>query len=123
MPRDLPDGYVYVLPPIDYWTGWRSSADALPEHEFEEEVRGQQAAEVERRCEHALEQFRARTGWEGDIREGPFVSGLPPLHGGSESDLMVAVKQDNNGLTFIWSPHELSWLAEFVPEYRSPPRR
>jgi len=94
----------------------------VADHPYED-VRTQLAAEAERVCEHALEQFRSRTGWEGDVRDGPFIAGLPPAHKGSESDLMVAVKQEENGLVFVWSPHELTWLREFAPERRSPLRR
>jgi hypothetical protein len=113
-----PEGHVYVLPPIDYWTGWSTADDAVPATEYEQ-VKPQLVAQVKQTIDHALEQFRRRTGWEGDIREGPFVVGLPPIHGGSESDLLVAIKQDNNGMVFVWSPHELGYLADFLPERRS----
>lgn len=31
---------------------------------------------------------------------------------GNEFQLAVALKQDNNGWIFVWSPYELAWLGE-----------
>jgi hypothetical protein len=47
--------------------------------------------------------------WEGDIREGPFVSMLP-FPGNNWSAPIIAWKQDNNGTTFIASPVSLPWV-------------
>jgi hypothetical protein len=49
-------------------------------------------------------------GWEGDIREGPYVSILPSYDSGSESPFLIAWKQDNNGECFIVSPYLLTWM-------------
>jgi hypothetical protein len=112
---DQPRGYVYVLSPIDFWTGWSGREIALPD-DVEASVQEHLRARVDETLDHALEQFRRRTRWEGDIREGPYFAGLPPTDSQSESDLMVAVKQDNSGDVFVWSPHPLPHLDEFSPE-------
>lgn len=49
-------------------------------------------------------------GWQGDIREGPFVAGVPTFEIRNTSLFMVAWKQDDDGLTFIASPVRLPWL-------------
>ncbi|MQX81527.1 hypothetical protein GHK80_36980 [Sinorhizobium medicae] len=56
-------------------------------------------------------------GLEGDMRSGPFVSALPNDDLGSFSDFIIAWKQDNNGATFVASPHELAWLGR--PEQKA----
>jgi hypothetical protein len=63
----------------------------------------------EQLLENAKEQFR-RAGWEGDVRMGPFFAGLPTND--ETGEVMVGLKQNNNGTTFIWSPFELTWLAD-----------
>jgi hypothetical protein len=63
-----------------------------------------------------LQQFYA-AGWEGDIREGHFFAGLPVRPGEDPGEVIVGLKQDNNGTTFIWSPFELSWLADYEANY------
>ena len=51
-----------------------------------------------------------KVGWEGDIREGPFIAGLPTNETGNDGHIMIAWKQDNNGDTFVVSPFKLPWL-------------
>ncbi len=63
----------------------------------------------EKMKQHAL-QIARKVGWEGDIREGPFIAGLPTDKGGEDGKVMIAWKQDNNGDTFIVSPIRLKWL-------------
>jgi hypothetical protein len=70
-----PEGYVYVLSPINFWAGWSGRETAVPDHEAAS-VREQFRAQVDETLEHALEQFRRRTGWEGDVREGPNFAGF-----------------------------------------------
>jgi hypothetical protein len=36
---------------------------------------------------------------------------MPPDQG-EEFTVAVALKQDNNGCTFVWSPYEMPWLSE-----------
>jgi hypothetical protein len=50
-------------------------------------------------------------GWRGDIRDGPFIAGMPTFEIRHTSLFLVAWKQDDDGLTFIASPVPLPWLA------------
>ena len=105
--------YLYSLSPIDWWQGW------MTEEQFEkncEEIYGptemgsaMAAYKVFRQKAFALAK---ENGWEGDVREGPFVAGLPPSGGDSQSAIMICWKQDNNGETFVVSPYPLPWLDE-----------
>lgn len=102
--------FCYHIAPIDFWDGaltasqlisnmgervstWEVYSVAHALHELE--VRAQQA-------------FR-KIGWEGDVRTGPLFFALP---GDNTMELGCMIKQDNNGSTFIASPHPLPWLAE-----------
>lgn len=109
---DLPEGYVYEMGPnTDRWVGWmtpETAAAAGHDDPFAEDW----SSDVNEHVEHAKEQFRARSSWEGDVREGPYVSGLMPKEPGNEFQLAVALKQDNNGWIFVWSPYELPWLRD-----------
>jgi hypothetical protein len=108
---DLPDGYVYDMGPnTDRWVGWQSPTDAAGQGKAGFQEDWQQ--DIDAVVEHAKEQFRARTGWEGDVREGPFIAGLMPPEDGKEFTFAVAIKQDNNGWIYVWSPYELGWLAQ-----------
>jgi len=69
--------------------------------------------EIRAVVEHAKAQLRERTTWEGDVREGPYIAGLMPPAPGQEYTVAVALKQDNDGRTFVWSPFELPWLNEY----------
>jgi hypothetical protein len=97
----LPRGFVYELSPIDEWMGWSEHEDVAAEYR----------EELERTREHAVEQIRSRSGWEGDISRGPLYAGVP--RDDPWSAVMVAIKQSNNGRVFIWSPVDLPWLAKF----------
>ena len=103
-----PRGYVYVMGPIDWWPGWSELDEAAaPQSPDDADAR----THLERVRDHALEQFPG-TGWEGDIIAGPLFAGLPPSAGSTSSDVLVAIKQMNNGMVFVWSPRELPWLDE-----------
>jgi len=109
------DAFVYQLSPIDWWYGW-SELDDVVAH-IEEPTEGTRArvrAELERVRDHALNQFRRRTYWEGDITTGPRFAGLPPGDGNADGDVMVAIKQSNNGSVFVWSPYELPWISDYA---------
>ena len=49
-------------------------------------------------------------GWEGDIRDGPYVFGLPGGTHGTNMKVGFVWKQENNGQTFVASPFRLPWL-------------
>lgn len=98
---------VYSVGPIDYWLGWQSEADYLNSIANW----GDCFDHADEYVDLKAEAFRlARlVWWEGDIREGPFVSALPfPDY--NISKLVIAWKQDNNGTTFIASPVRMPWL-------------
>jgi hypothetical protein len=110
--NDLQHGHVYEQgPDTDRWVGWMrpeaaiTAGDESPLHE-------DWSREIEQIVEHAKQQFRERTSWEGDIRQGPYVAGLMPPDHGQEFQVAVGLKQDNNGMIFVWSPYEMPWLRE-----------
>jgi hypothetical protein len=104
--------FAYARAAIDFWPGWLS----------EEEFKAQLAHRcfTQRDIANAwsrYEQFRDRAydlakkvGWEGDIRSGPFIAGLPTHETAIDGNVMLAWKQDNNGDTFVVSPYKLPWL-------------
>ncbi len=109
--------YAYELSPIDHWGGWRRPEDvyrvssaaegAVPWPGEHLDARGwpdlwARAQRVARKTGY---------GWEGDIREGPFLTVLPPGEYG-EPLVVIAFKQDNNGMTYVVSPVPLPWLGK-----------
>ncbi|MGA9159887.1 MAG: hypothetical protein WB297_03330 [Actinomycetota bacterium] len=120
---ELREGYVYMRGPIEWWWGWSPVADlkAQREEEVDDVVipsdgpwYGHRNRDVEAVVEHALRRVRADGRWEGDIAQGPYVAGLLPADddGYMESEVMVALKQSNNGTVFVWSPQRLAHLKQ-----------
>jgi hypothetical protein len=106
--------YVYAIAPIDIWRGWIKESDYLRSIEKLSEY-GYGPEDYQRLKVAALELAR-RAGWEGDFREGPYVSGLPASDLDSWGEILIGWKQDNNGTTFIVSPYKLPWLdKDFHP--------
>jgi len=94
--------------PIDFWEGWLTEAEYL-EHlikggPFSGDYKWSQIGEYFR-LRIKAEEIACTIGWEGDTRQGPFITALPP------DDIIVAWKHDNNGDTFVFSPRPLPWLA------------
>lgn len=56
-------------------------------------------------------EMASEVGWEGDWRAKPRVFFLP---GETNFDYAFVWKQDNNGSTFVISPHPLSWLDSLI---------
>lgn len=118
--------FVYMIEPIDDWTGWMDKAALLSSVFFEDFVEPPPALTISERIKHDIERGRgvlsvfeqrafsmARTaGWEGDIRQGPYFSALPPASHDNHcyAAIMMAFKQDNNGQTFIATPYALPWI-------------
>ncbi|MBF0449003.1 MAG: hypothetical protein HQL67_12440 [Magnetococcales bacterium] len=123
--------YVYSTPPIDFWDGWLSFRDELAkrvvwerqnpgkssepgtlvcgaDYESIGKAEGMGSAALEELLYRAMHIAARNHGWEGDIRDGPYIAGVP--EGEYCSSVMVAWKQDNNGTTFIGSPVRLPWL-------------
>lgn len=106
-------GYLGSRGPIDFWQGWLT-IDAVVLEELKDPdrwLRGSSLDSLFRFMQAAMD--KARTidcGWEGDIREGPYVIGLPPPEGDYDVFYAVAWKQDNNGDTFVASPFLMTWM-------------
>lgn len=100
--------HCYEIPPIDWWAG------TLPFEMYLMTLHGPD----ETRAAYALldqaKELALRQGWEGDMREGPFIFATPPDDGCSCFDIGVAWKQDNNGTTYVVTPRAMPWL---VPEW------
>ena len=99
--------FAYALPPIDHWTGWKTEGEFLNDLNGDYLPLGE--SEYLATKERALILARD-AGWEGDMREGPFIAGLPTHNTGDDREVLIGWKQDNNGTTFIVSPYRLSWL-------------
>jgi hypothetical protein len=114
--------FAYCCEPIDWWAGWLSPVeavaeslkdgwDALPSNAFRNaEIL---AGEIDRLIKVASA-FLLQHGWEGDIRgpNGTWMVSVVPDAEINSSVLVFAVKQDNNGTTFVVSPYELPWLTK-----------
>lgn len=101
--------YVYAVGPIDFWSGWLTPEEAIGPTDTAgaHEPSKIDQSDFEEFFGQAKEIARSTRGWEGDIRQGPFVAGFPVHDGGA---FVVAWKQDNNGTTFIASPQRLLHL-------------
>jgi len=100
---------LYEVGTIDFWQGWLDEEAYKQQlHDMSDDDRSLEAFMVfrGRAFDGAL-----RIGWEGDIREGPFVGALPIYESGRLSPVLMAWKQDNNGTTFAASPFPLPWLG------------
>ena len=95
--------------PIDFWEGWLTEDQYKSQLTADDDFgRASTIAEYEELRDEAFELARAK-GWEGDIRQGPFIAGIPT--GDHTTGIMIAWKQHNNGTTFIASPLKLPWLG------------
>lgn len=115
---------VYRLAPIDFWVGWNHKNDLFREITTEELAYEFRDIEEWNWLWAVASALARRIGWEGDIREGPYVSMLPNAGCDPECSVLIAWKQDNNGTTFIASPYRLPWLedgyVEFVDGNKTP---
>ncbi len=107
------DIFVYCVEPIDIWLGWND------EEQFKASVDRWCTPESRDPFWALYEAFRDQSmeiarglGWRGDVREGPFIAGVPTFEIRNTSFFMVAWKQDDDGLTFIASPVRLPWLEQ-----------
>ena len=101
-----PQRYLYATCPIDLWQPWLKFSEFLIQLGHIE----RQMAEANLENALAAAKQLSPIRWEGDIREGPFVAGVPTYR---EIGLvyMIAWKQDKNHTTFVASPEELPWIA------------
>jgi len=117
---------VYRISYIDFWSGWSHAHDRVridfsPEPGMLcDDLRITQNEWESRWC--LAKYLAGKVGWEGDIREGPYVAGLPVASGPDKDDFtnsefLIGWKQDNNGRTFIASPVELPWLKDTCEDW------
>lgn len=103
------------MSPVDWWDGTLSLKDFLSRLAGQDSAEGgaepgvhlmSRLAELGRDLTDAMNGFK-QVGWEGDVREGPFVFSVP---GETEMSWGLVLKQDNNGTTFVASPVPLPHL-------------
>lgn len=95
--------YVYSIPPIDHWDDW---TDIKPDN-------ATVAAFYRAAQDVALQgHWKGDCSWEGDERSGESHKQIILLPDTEANTLVVALKQDNNGTTFVASPHALPWLTD-----------
>lgn len=97
--------YTYVMGPIDSWEGWMSP-DELASSPYRE-VSAWGPDDVRERL-IAAEGAARTAGWEGD--GSARFSMLPQDN--VTCEVVVAIKQGNNGTTFIMTPFEMPWLGK-----------
>ena len=102
--------HVYAIAPIDFWDHWTPMLTFLA-GPYEDNNPDSDPNEVVSRFQLAT-RLATRIGWEGDFRNGPFISAIPAEHGNGYSEFLIAWKQDNNGTTFVASPFPLFWLKD-----------
>jgi len=103
--------FVYRLGPIDHWDGWDNVRYHLLRDANDFDCIGPSVVQSRLEIAQLLARF---IGWEGDIREGPFLSGIPWETGIPQ--FILAWKQNNNGETFVASPVQLTWLHKVASE-------
>jgi hypothetical protein len=108
--------YIYEMAPIDIWAGWIRLEDALAEP-GKYSLMGNSAsldekeiiAEFRQELDYAKYLLAKHTSWEGDGRV--YVTAMPTE---IDAHLVFAIKQSNNGTTFIASPIEYAHLKEWL---------
>lgn len=108
--------FLYCIDPIDFWEGWTTLEDFIKTKRdwFEGSPCRRASANMDRLFE-GFYLAAKHGGWEGDVSNGPFVSGIPSGDSGNSS-FMWAWKQSNNGTTYIYSPINLEWLNRNLVE-------
>ena len=97
--------YTYVLGPIDFWEGWMAP-ETLGASPYRD-LAAWGPDDVMARLSVAKDAATA-AGWEGD---GQFHLSMLPMQD-VQCEVVVAIKQNNNGTTFIMSPFEMPWLGQ-----------
>lgn len=97
--------YCYELSPIDWWAG------SLPFEMYLMTLHDPDEVQAAYALLNEAKRLATLKGWEGDMREGPYVFALPPSDGYCNFDVGIAFKQDNNGQTYVTSPRPLPWLG------------
>jgi hypothetical protein len=105
--------FIYELPPIDFWQGW-TPASHWPKAEDEPFTKYAEYGLDEQEAASDLSVARKlakECGWEGD---GEWRMAGLPRDDIAAPTYMLAVKQYNNGTTYVISPYELPWLSRYL---------
>lgn len=103
---------VYSIGIIDHWNGWQNPKRVFRAASKDTED-GRTWADWEKLWTEA-QWLAGRLGWEGDVRQGPYVAVVPNRPDEFwECSVIIGWKQDNNGSTFIASERfALRWLDD-----------
>jgi hypothetical protein len=112
--------FFYSVGPIDHFDGCMTIDEfkaAADKSDSEREPDGYSMLENIIEVERIAKREFVEIGWEGDIRQGPYIFSIPDpgccsMHWG------IVLKHDSNGQTFIASPVELPWLNGDADEVR-----
>lgn len=105
--------YIYKSSPIDSWDLWTPLGDAIEGARREgvlDPFMSVRAQELERTFETAKRIAGEKLDWEGEIREGPYITAIPAC--GENFAFALAWKQNSLGVTFIASGVELTHLVQ-----------
>jgi hypothetical protein len=97
--------YLYEMYPIDVWRGWILIQDALADPDKFDLRR----SDLEERVAEVKKLLSEHTKWEGD--GNIYLSSIPYE---PETRLVFAIKQSNNGTTYIASPLPYVHLEKFL---------
>jgi hypothetical protein len=101
---------VYCVAATDMWIGWQKPSDLFRASVHDHHSEWHDPDNWNSMWASA-KRLASRIAWEGDIREGPYVTVLPEVPGDqSLPPVVIAWKQDHRGTTFIASPFELPWI-------------
>lgn len=106
--------YIYQLAPTDWFFPFKTveQANADIKKEFCEDDIPDVKNELLDKIEAAKVLFRKYTTWEGDGQV--YISGLPGEECDSYPLILVIIKQENNGITYLYSPVELPYLRRYL---------
>jgi hypothetical protein len=132
MERERKTGFLYELSPIDIWYGWQKigvekfNVEGLPEDiidqhpEVNSDPIGHNSVEeihlpktIWEMIVRAFYLAGTNSRWQGDVREGIYLTALPYAVYGELCPMAIAWKQDHAGETFVYADIELPWLKEF----------
>ncbi|RZK42273.1 MAG: hypothetical protein EOO61_05505 [Hymenobacter sp.] len=108
--------YIYEMNPIDIWSGWIRLEDAIAEP-GKYDIAGSSTStdekeiidELREKLDYVKYLLARHTPWEGDGRV--YLTSMPTEVDGF---LVFAIKQDNNGTTYLASPIEYPHLKEYL---------
>lgn len=105
MPPNSSPIYLYEMYSIDVWRGWVFIQDALADPDKYD----LHLSDLEERVAEVKKLLREHTLWEGD--GNIYLSSIPYE---PEARLVFAIKQANNGTTYIASPLPYAHLEKFL---------